>query len=233
MERREQSIDLTSTPRVTYELGVNVTTPYIIRISGVRFGQLLREKFAVPERYLDKIGFEVSSGKSGRGDRCLAETDLRSSLLGNTLVVKLFMGQYWDYPFSPQHGILFRGRRFEATRQDITRTIFHESQHVKDSLGWIDSGQQSLQATEFLAAGLFLGIVGIFLETRNRRKASNVAIALSVLSMGNGVFNDLRSRFITEEWNSDERERVAREAEKLIPVKNWVDMVEFKPNKKG
>lgn len=225
-ERPEHLV--TPSIRVSYKTGINESTPYFVSVNGARFSQLLQERFDVPERHLGSIGLEVFKDK--REDR-LAEVASKMGFWGNTLAVRLFMGSFWNEPYSPKYAFLLKGRMFDETRRHIVRTLFHESQHVKDSLYWIEETHHFYQAVKFLAASSALLIASDLLENR-RAKTSKVTMTLGAFGIVKAGLHTLAYLLANKEGDSEEGEKSAREAAKSAPIKEWMDLVEFKPNNK-
>lgn len=289
MERKRNIVP--AIPQISYEQGVNETTPYVIQLNGERFGQLLREEFGLTEDEIAKTTIYVSAqgqtpilaathndGKDGKGLKPASTiymgtfwnffNDLRLPLairafpqpdpdiwqqiqksqlqLAINMCIHVGMlrsGRWSKYAdnVSPERAIpFFEKMLYRAINRQITGTIVHESQHLKDRFLAIrnldQSGLQEKVSLAFLAAGLTWGI-GATINLFNSNQEIDKSIFSFVLSPLSCITALLLLRMCGKKLDEtkfimDTMEQRAELARINISVSKWRDLVNFSSNPK-
>lgn len=223
--------DLITVPKIIYGPEVNKTTPYIVGINPSVYAELLRGGFGMSDAQVSSVEVAILADlRASKTRGILGETthrfDVRRLRWGHTATI--FMGTFWNSPRSPQYAWFFnRAARWEQTRQRITRTIIHESQHIRDNMKLVQIQQEGIPD---LVDTAFWTIISAVLCHRKKYKTSKAALGIGILFLARSGYNpEISIREIYEIFAHIEKR--AYEAEQTIDPGRWTNLVEFGPNK--
>ncbi len=222
---RKSSDNLTAVPKVIYGPRVNETTPYLVRINPSRYGDLLRTEFGMSDDQIRSV--ETTILDEDGVDR-LGEAFYRSDgwSFRRIYTTKIFMGTHWNLANSPKYaGFFDRKSRWDQTKRRILKTVIHESQHNKDHMVVTQYNKQPLSD---LANFALWASIGGFSNYLKKSKASNIAFGIGSLFLAKAGYSFLKSSSKANIILANIQER-AREAENIVDLGKWSDIVEFRP----